>query len=67
MFIVKDCAKDINEIRRSASLPAGKKRWRTKAAATSNARIDLMIEKFLDMIYDEKMLAIHGDDGIPDL
>jgi len=45
-----------------------KERWRTKAAATSNARIDLVIEKFLDMINGEKVLAIHGDDdGIPDL
>ena len=43
-------------------------RWRTKAAATSNACIDLVIEKLLDMVYGEKMLAIHGDDdGIPDL
>jgi len=44
-------------------------RWRTKAAATSNARIDLMIEKFLDimMIYGKKLLATHGDDdSIPD-
>ena len=39
-----------------------------KAVATSNARINLIIEKFLVMIYGEKMLAVYGDDdGIPDL
>ena len=43
-------------------------RRRTKAAATTNPGVDLMIKKLLNVVDGEQVFAIHGDDnGVPDL